>query len=839
MVDNDQNYSASFSFKTDDASVNKSAQSIDRLRASFINLQNSLKLAGTPELIKTLYAIDALVKNATGKRLDDLLRLDPAGAAQYAKEVKTATTFLGSAARGAQDMWTATRSAATEQERMNAAAREQVGTQERLLYLQQRIADAARTRANQESATSGIGQLRSTMFGGSMPSTGGGSGTRNFARMPSFLQFSAFPAANLANTLGAQGLARGIFTAGDVVGAAEAVQLFGGQIEIIATRFREMNNVFGRLATGASAATKGLGATASNLIGVGAAVAPVALAIAGVALVLGEINRLYEQGAAAGKAYAKALQEISNAIAGGATVSDLREQVARAQRQRNFLAAQGADLVRLRQLYDEMLGASVLDPDFLERRRTVEQQIRDELGDQTLRDPIAITSALRAAINENQTVITGLTQTIDQNTAVIESGVIPAIQYQEKMAAINAELERGKTVMEQFLGVGITRFDRAFGVGVEQRDSFTQRTLDAKTQGFEFGRSFGQSAADAAVDEYERRLKSGTMTRTFGVGTSNEPGKVQLAWNALIGRLAESRPVIEEIADAIRSFNEESARIAYERRLAADREFEDFGIQRMRAYRDFALAQAEADEDEALRQERLRKQEEKRRIDFEKRLRQILEDLADDQLEAVGRRDALAYVQNERAAAKQIRRLQDQMKDENEEREEAERDREQDRQRARQRQLQYFQRRLADEDYDRSVRLRRQMEDYIRQDQLRMQDQQRRINQLSVQLNLESFYNSALVQNFSQMALSVRGALLNIFYGMPGGTTGGGTAFPPLPPAAAPFPGFAVPTADYTEYTGRLASGGVVQPTINIYDATDPRRVGVVVNQVLRQYTEN
>src|SRR5690606_20300820 len=201
---------------------------------------------------------------------------------------------------------------------------------------------------------------------------------------------------------------------------------------------------------------------------------------------------------------------------------------------------------------------------------------------------------------------------------------------------------------------------------------------------------------------------------------------------------------------------------------------------------------------DARRKEREKIEEERRNEDLAKRIRRIMQDLMEDLDTAVGNRDALAYVEAQKRAARELRDLEeDRQEDEQrriEDKAQEERWRAEDRAFA----AADRRRRQQDEDADRALRLRRQLDAQQREDYYRQLDYNTRLNNLRNQVNQETGLYNVLQQQvtsslrviageFTSFINSLSGDVARLPGSGSGGGGGGGGGAPPLFPGIVGF----------------------------------------------------
>lgn len=156
-------------------------------------------------------------------------------------------------------------------------------------------------------------------------------------RQPLFLQFALFPAAGLAQRLGAQGLASALFTTSDVLGIADNALIIRENIGALATRLRAAGGPIGQIATLAGNLAAPLGATAAGFASTLAVVAPLGIALVGLTALISGLTNQAEERRKRIEAFAQGELTTAELIASGITQDDVRREIGG---QQDLLAAQ-------------------------------------------------------------------------------------------------------------------------------------------------------------------------------------------------------------------------------------------------------------------------------------------------------------------------------------------------------------------------------------------------------------------------------------------------------------------------------------------------------------------
>jgi len=204
-------------------------------------------------------------------------------------------------------------------------------------------------------------------------------------RQPLFLQFALFPAAGLAQRLGAEGLAGGLFAASDVLGIADNALIIRENIGALAERLKEAGGPISAIANTAAGLAAPLGATAASFASVLAVVAPLSIALVGVIALITEINRQAEESAKRVREFVALESGVAEAIGAGATTEDLEQSLSRMQAGRNALAQRSVRLEAF-QAYFESLNRALsqtTDPAAIDRIRSQRQNLLQELSEET------------------------------------------------------------------------------------------------------------------------------------------------------------------------------------------------------------------------------------------------------------------------------------------------------------------------------------------------------------------------------------------------------------------------------------------------------------------------
>lgn len=588
---------------------------------------------------------------------------------------------------------------------------------------------------------------------------------RGMANMPTFIQFAFMPFASLARQFGADGLSKALFTMGDVAGVVDNAQIMGQTIQRLGNRLRAGDGIMSRLANTAGYLFGGVfGNAAGNIASVVAAFAPLGLAIGGLSLLLGELQRQFEEAKKKGEDYVAGRTSIADMIADGGTTEDVTERRGELLRRQGVRQNLIDELLPLVEEFDRLRGAA-RNPAAAQRLNEIQTAIERIFGEGANID------SARRAIEVLRSEMGELTPEIDAANAALATN---ATRHNDDAAAAAASDEALDSWNEGRVQAQL----RASKMTTRQLED-TIADIDAQIQAYTAG--LAGATAEQAV-EFNKQI---ALLRQIRAEYADALPTNFAEW--FKQNSAAIKKYMDEVRQLTADFIREGRRIAEERGITSRREVEDYERQRMRTKRDFEREQQRADEEENRRVMQKNKESVRRAEDFAERIRKILEDLWESLFDAVADRDAEAYHRAQRAAAKQIRDAQQEQQKDDRRRAEDEADEDQYRRRARQYRLEDFRRRLQEEDEDRRIRLQRLVEDNTRQDRIRREDMNYRIQQLTQQLNTETGLWQATT-NVMQFYLNYgRSAFENFIRGITGAIPGANVATPipmpiPLPP---------------------------------------------------------
>lgn len=586
----------------------------------------------------------------------------------------------------------------------------------------------------------------------------GGGGIGAGATVPTFLQFSLFPFAGLAQQLGAGGLAQGLFAAGNIAGILDVLRVVPAQLARLSTGLVEMGGIIGSVASAAYAALAPLGGVVAGLGAILAVAAPIVLVVGGIAAIISNLSSAWAEAKQRADEYIDRQLKINELIAGGGTFEDFQTKIDQARAARD--AAQKS-LEELRPLYEQIQNLPQIDQaavreggnifgqlaqQFSPAIKTLDQQISDATQGQ-----ITSASALYAEYQRLTAIYN------DQSQALSEL----AQKQGDPQLLANTTAEANQKAAEEEAKFHQERLSAAIEFNTKLR-GLTFEQIGEQLQALETERQSILQFYDAATDEEKKGLDKRLLIISEGIeAATTAQQNFGLTDVFRVGQKA-FEDFFSKVGDMAREFARQNQRILEERVIAAAQEFEDFSIRRLRTFRDFARQQEAQDIQDARREEQLAVEQERRQEDLADRIRKIMLALADDLDEAVGFRDALGYVRAQKRAQRQLDELkEDEQRDDKRRKEDLEREdkyREEDRRRA----LEDFRIRLADEDADRALRLQRLNQQQQREDYLRQQDYNYRYQQLYQQVARETGLYDVLRNNVMFSLESAAGSV-NLF----------------------------------------------------------------------------
>jgi hypothetical protein len=607
----------------------------------------------------------------------------------------------------------------------------------------QNMKDVAAARKNANAGGSGGGG-----FGGGM----GGN-----MRIPTFLQFSAYPISQALTGLGMSGAGSAVMTGGAFLGLADVMTSSGGAVRELGDRMRALPGVFGAVATTAGSLTAGLGATAAALTSVLAVVVPIGLAVAGLAIVLGNVAAAFKDAQEKADEYINRQLKINELILGGATAEDFEKLSRNAQVGYDSAAEEMANLQPLKNLFSLLsdnqqnliksaAGGNAIDQLSLAGTRALpdtwlaqfEEQIVEGTGG-------AITSA-EALYNQFQALQTKMDDASadagDYASAIGDSRVITNSLIADINEAAQVELDRAS-------------FTRQASQASSQQ--LQQMTADRESELATLQKqSYAMGEQKVAQDERIAQLQ-----REIGVIAQLQEAADARALEEFTQKLVD---MAESIQVANRRLLEDRALAAgdqqYDRIISQAREIEDF--QRARALKaiDFAKSQGRAEEDYLdARAKAIRDfQEDQQAAEKEHgdRLKKIMDDSRIGILEAAARLDARGVFEQQRRRNQALNEATEDFKKEREQRaknfQQQLDDQEEQYEKQRDRAIEDYNEQLRREDQQRAIRAQREQYDfdlqryrqeqqYQLQDHRRLEDQARQINQL-----FQHYNNIALVE---------------------------------------------------------------------------------------------
>lgn len=587
-----------------------------------------------------------------------------------------------------------------------------------------------------------------------IPASRGG-GAFGGGMMPTFIQFSTWSMAGLAQNFGAPGVSQGLMAAGNLAGVADMLTVVGNQAGRLSTNLQGMGGVIGNLATlGANVATAlGAGGLAASLSSILFVAAPVAVALGALALIINTITERAKQAEEAAKDYADELERQSNLAGSGRTTAEVQAEINADTTSREFAEGRQSRLTgardalemyleRLDELNDRVgsldaVGITEEDDPRLAGWRA-EQEWYEKLAQAQLENASRIAGvqipsleALNAAIDGGQTVIDDYTKAIENNTQFIAEGGTAAADAEEA-ARLLTERE------DNLAKARLEALRNAEGMTNADLEKEIQSTLQQYSQINELLASNTGISEDYRAELEAQRDQLEQMAHVY----AELQGPLRdffVELNNLPDRVKDIADFLKKRNELVQQYNAETERIEEDRALSAAREEEDMLRQRQRRIQDFQRQTAQAELDFARDQQRrvedfdretarleqelaqkktdaqadFAKEELRREQDHQIRMADIIREGRRAQMEAASRLDARAVFETQR-------RTREQLKDE-----------QRDFELARQRRLEDFEQQLADMEENMEAQRQRRLEDFIRQQQdqlanFQLQQQRRR-----------------------------------------------------------------------------------------------------------------
>lgn len=689
---------------------------------------------------------------------------------------------------------------------------------------------------SQEDPNSAIGQLRNLVNGGQPQQSAGGYSGRaglNPQAIPTFIQFSVYPAANIARTLGAPGVASGLMTAGDTLGVADAIQPFRAAAVELNKRLLSMGGIFGQLATAGSNVAMKFGASAggvaASLGGVVAAAAPLVALLVGIAAIFGVIGNAVTDFQDKVQRATDGILEANKEIAEGATSSDIQEGIDRNTRERSLTQE---SQTAIRQLLLDIANANTtLQNEGITsgtRRNEVFAPLSGRLsqltgGQFTDASDTSAMMALQSIAGAFGTTITELTQDIAAGEILLTSA---GVAENNRLAAAEAAADAEDRLAQVRLSA------------VQNTENMTNAQLREGVAGFdaEFNRIAQVLGTNTNISaEYRQEL----------IAQLNDLTAQKIVYEGLISpmrdfrlQLAQIPQVIADTAKELGDFLKQRNAMIEDRALRLERQQEDEALQeqrasedqlaaRLRALQDFGRelvdAENEYNRNRGRQIEDFERSEREQREDSDERKNELIEDFNEEEqereedhfaklrkiqtdgrisiLEAATRLDARGVFETQRRLRQQIQDTTEAYEEERTERKEkldetladidenlaeqqrkrrddfnrqlAEQQYQYETQRARR--IQDFFARIAQEDQERALRAAREAQDRSIREQRERDDFQRQMNSL-----LSHYTNLSQIQQMGQSFIEQGWAnmFLNLARGMSTPTpqaAGGGT----------------------------------------------------------------
>lgn len=640
--------------------------------------------------------------------------------------------------------------------------------------------------AQQNAAAGGRGAAGKGGFGG--------------MTMPTFLQFSAFPLAQALSGVGMQGAGNAVMTGGSFVGLADVFTSAGGAARMLADRMKELPGLLGSIATLASNATVGLGATGSALATIGAVLAPIAVLVIGLSVALGNLATSFQEAKERADQYVTRQLEINELIAGGGTSQDLNQRIEEERARRDsaeqmmrFLRPLTDRLATLSQLQTGAIqgaaGGNVLSQlALLIPNQTGLADFNKQIQE-TTNGQINSVTELYAAYERLQKQFLDASNAVEQLSASAGDVELQANDLAAVLNQVaNADVDRAEFIRQA---------SRANSDALEQMIADTQAELVARQAALDMtsGKERENFEARIAQLNFERSVLEDMKVAADRAALGEFTNKLRdLADVTALAnrRLAQDRA----IAAADQSFD---------RTLAQARQVEDFTRQRNQKAADFAKSQRRAEEDYLLSraeaEENYREETLQREAEHQDKLAKIIADARIAILEAASRLDARAVFEEQRRRDAALRDANDSNNKEREARQKRydEEMEDQAAQYARQREraLEDYQEQIRRDDEERALRAQREQQDYdlqryrqeqqyALQDQRRQEDQARQIVQMYNQFKgIEMVVDNGMKtitgifgENITKMVndvINMRNAW-NVSGGAGGGGSGGGGA---------------------------------------------------------------
>lgn len=486
-------------------------------------------------------------------------------------------------------------------------------------------------------------------------------------RQPLFLQFALFPAAGLAQRLGAQGLASALFTTSDVLGIADNALIIRENIGALAVRLRAAGGPIGQIATLAGNLAAPLGATAAGFASTLAVVAPLGIALVGLTALISKLAADAEERRKRIEAFAQGELTTAELIASGITQDDVRREISNSEtvlerlQQRREGMSEGETVINL--LRDDIGELRRQFPQIGARALELEELGLD--GYQAAVEEFLRTLDLPVGVNSIGELISAL-ELMDKQIEETQQGIVKSTELLDDPAVIlNTERQREVNSLQRLAESTQAALELEQELA-ELRQSGTSTNVQSMIESEENRLAILQSQIPttqrlAEIDEEYRGQLVALQNEIDSVITRIKGLQGVLPELAIRERLAEGFDALMEagrgVADAYRERQEDIAKINEKFQERQQKLYDDYSEATMIAQENYnfdleKLArdhQARLEEDmidaqdkERDLREKIQEDTEKDRLEHERRLAKIEREFQLARENAIGGRDALA-----------------------------------------------------------------------------------------------------------------------------------------------------------------------------------------------------
>lgn len=486
-------------------------------------------------------------------------------------------------------------------------------------------------------------------------------------RQPLFLQFALFPAAGLAQRLGAQGLASALFTTSDVLGIADNALIIRENIGALATRLRAAGGPIGQIATLAGNLAAPLGATAAGFASTLAVVAPLGIALIGLTALISKLAADAEERRKRIEAFAQGELTTAELIASGITQDDVRREISDSEtvlerlQQRREGMSEGETVINL--LRDDIGELRRQFPQIGARALELEELGLD--GYQAAVEEFLRTLDLPVGVNSIGELVSAL-ELMDKQIEETQQGIVKSTELLDDPAVIlNTERQREVSSLQRLAESTQATLELEQELA-ELRQSGTSTNVQSMIESEENRLAILQSQIPttqrlAEIDEEYRGQLVALQNEIDSVITRIKGLQGVLPELAIRERLAEGFDALMEagrgVADAYRERQEDIAKINEKFQERQQKLYDDYNEATMIAQENYNFdleklardhqARLEEDMIDAQDKERdlrdkIQEDTEKDRLEHERRLAKIEREFQLARENAIGGRDALA-----------------------------------------------------------------------------------------------------------------------------------------------------------------------------------------------------